>query len=101
MNSYLRKAMTDPHAASSSAAPRHESPWTLAPDRTPAAAIADAIRQLDGLERVVVSLYCMEGLRLPQIAQVLDLDEVEVTRLYTRAMAYIRTAGLLAQRHAA
>ena len=81
----------DPHATA--AASRHESPRT--------APTADALLALKGLERVVVSLYYVEGLRLPEIALVLDLGEVEVARLYARALASLRAAEPVAHRQAA
>ncbi|HEX6039202.1 hypothetical protein [Longimicrobium sp.] len=74
------------------------------PARTPSAAdtasLAAAIQGLGGMQRLVVSLYYMEGLRLPEIALVLELGELEVAHLYGQALAALGLARP-AQRHAA
>lgn len=75
-----------------------------APARTPSAAeaapLAAAIQGLHGMQRLVVTLYYVEGLRLPEIALVLELGELEVAHLYTQALAALGAAPP-AQRHAA
>jgi RNA polymerase sigma factor for flagellar operon FliA len=66
-----------------------DSPATLAlhEDR---AAVADAIEQLAERERVVLTLYYLEDLRLREIADVLKLSESRVSRLLTRAESQLR-----------
>jgi DNA-directed RNA polymerase specialized sigma subunit len=56
---------------------------TAAPE---AASLAAAIQELHGMQRLVVTLYYVEGLRLPEIALVLELSELEVAHFYTQAI---------------
>lgn len=62
-------------------------------DRT---ALADGIEQLPERERLVLTLYYLEDLRLREIADVLKLSESRVSRLLTRAEAQLR--GLVTSR---
>lgn len=64
------------------------------------ASLAAAVQGLHGMQRLVVSLYYVEGLRLPEIALVLELSELEVAHLHTQALASLG-AGNPAHRHAA
>ena len=55
---------------------------------------------IQGLQRVVVSLHYAEGLRLPEIAVVLELSELEVAHLFAQALSSLGAAPA-AHRHAA
>jgi len=52
--------------------------------------LADAIEQLPHRERLVLTLYYLEDLRLREIADVLKLSESRVSRLLSRAEQIIR-----------
>jgi RNA polymerase sigma factor for flagellar operon FliA len=56
-------------------------------DRT---ALVDAIEQLPERERLVLTLYYLEDLRLREIAEVLHLSESRVSRLLSRAEEQLR-----------
>lgn len=64
------------------------------------ASLATAIQGLHGMQRLVMCLYYVEGLKLPEIALVLELGELEVAQLYTQALASLGMARP-AQLHAA
>jgi RNA polymerase sigma factor for flagellar operon FliA len=49
------------------------------------AAITKALTQLPEKERLVVTLYYMEGLRLREIGEVLELSESRISRLLSKA----------------
>lgn len=66
-----------------------------------AAQLTNAIQSLNGLERLVVSLYYKEGLRLPEIGLVLGLGELEVTQVYSHALAALRGESVPARKQAA
>jgi DNA-directed RNA polymerase specialized sigma subunit len=66
-----------------------------------AAQLTNAIQSLGGLERLVVSLYYKEGLRLPEIGLVLGLGELEVTQIHAQALAALRAESIPARRQAA
>lgn len=85
-------------------AARHETPRTpvLAPAAAAdAASLAAAIQALHGMQRLVVSLCYGEGLRLPEVALVLEMSEIEVAQLYAQALATLRGEPGAAYRHAA
>lgn len=71
---------------------------TRSVDATPA---ADALMRLQGLERVVLSLFYKETLSLGAIAVVLEMSEREVTQIHAQAMARLRAELVPAHRHAA
>lgn len=52
--------------------------------------LADAIEQLPERERLVLTLYHLEDLRLREIAEVLKLSESRVSRLLSRAESRLR-----------
>lgn len=52
--------------------------------------VADAIEQLPERERVVVTLYYLEDLRLREIGEALGLSESRVSRILTRAENRLR-----------
>ncbi|MCA9205849.1 MAG: sigma-70 family RNA polymerase sigma factor [Planctomycetales bacterium] len=52
--------------------------------------VADGIQELDDRERLVVTLYYMEDLRLKEIGEVLGLSESRVSRLLTRGEFNLR-----------
>jgi len=54
------------------------------------ARLADAIEQLPERERLVVTLYYLEDLRLREIAEVLKLSESRVSRLLSQAEGLLR-----------
>jgi DNA-directed RNA polymerase specialized sigma subunit len=75
--------------------------------RTPGAdteaivALANAVQALPTLERLVMSLYYEQGLRVHEIAVVLELGELEVAHIYAQAFAALREEMRPAQRQAA
>ena len=68
--------LDDPHEQPDTALERAEE-WRL---------VTEAIRALPERERLVVTLYYMEDLRLKEIGQVLKLSESRVSRLLTAAL---------------
>jgi RNA polymerase sigma factor for flagellar operon FliA len=53
--------------------------------------LAQLIEKLPKEEQLVLSLYYVEALTLPEIATVLDVPEDQVWQLYTGARNYLRT----------
>ena len=47
--------------------------------------LADAIEQLPEQERIVITLYYLEDLRLKEIGEVIDLSESRVSRILAKA----------------
>jgi len=64
-------------------------PGTLG-DPTDIESFGGAIRRLRAPERLVLTLYYHEGLRLPEIALVLEMAEAQAAQLYTQALAALR-----------
>ena len=56
------------------------------------ATAADALPTLSARERLVLALKCNQRLGLPTVAQILDLSEETVARIFTRAVAKLRTS---------
>ncbi len=52
--------------------------------------LADAIEQLPERQRIILSLYYMEDLRLSEIGAVLELSESRVSRLLARAQVQLK-----------
>ena len=52
--------------------------------------LADAIESLAERDRLIVTLYYMEDLRLKEIGQILKLSESRVSRLLTAAQFQLR-----------
>ena len=50
-----------------------------------------ALRGLKDQERIVLTLYYFEELKLHEIAEVLDLTESRVSQIRTKALAKLRT----------
>src|SRR5579883_509523 len=55
------------------------------------AMVAEALRRLDDRERLVLSLYYVEDLTLPEIAKVLGIHKTVAVRLHGRAILKLRT----------
>jgi DNA-directed RNA polymerase specialized sigma subunit len=53
--------------------------------------VAPLIRELPTEAQLVLSLYYVEELTLPEIARVLDRPEDQVCQLYTAARSFLRT----------
>ncbi len=71
-------------------ADRSEPPDALAERAEQKRLLADAIEALPERERLVVTLYHMEDLRLKEIGQLLDLSESRVSRLLSAAQLALR-----------
>jgi DNA-directed RNA polymerase specialized sigma subunit len=59
-------------------------------DPTDTDTFGGAIRRLRTPERLILTLYYHEGLKLPEIALVLEMAEAEATQLYAQALAALR-----------
>jgi RNA polymerase sigma factor for flagellar operon FliA len=57
-------------------------------------ALAEAVRELPGRERTVVSLYYVDQLTMKEIAGVLNVSETRVSQLHAQAVRRLRNALL-------
>jgi RNA polymerase sigma factor for flagellar operon FliA len=76
-------------AASSRPDDRQEAPDARAEQEEQKRLLADALRSLPERERLVVTLYYLEDLRLKEIGQVLELSESRVSRVLNAALFHL------------
>jgi RNA polymerase sigma factor for flagellar operon FliA len=59
-------------------------------------ALATAVADLPDREKTILSLYYVEGLKIPEIARVFELSQTRVSQLMSRAYGRLRTSEYLA-----
>jgi len=59
-------------------------------------ALATAVAELPDREKTILSLYYVEGLKIPEIARVFELSQTRVSQLMSRAYGRLRANEYLA-----